>query len=146
MSSVAPYPIPSYYQPPYPWDFRLQIQSNCDQSCTNTYGGFTCSCVNGFRLASDGKTCLGENKFTWTRSKRLLLGSSSYNAFKASIRHFYMQLCVILMYFPDYYISFESYKKGKYINTSKLKKEWKKRVWLLNSRHFRFLYVSRIQN
>ncbi|XP_074622654.1 uncharacterized protein LOC141880949 [Acropora palmata] len=57
-SSVASYPFPSYYQPPYPWDFRLQIQSNCDQSCTNTYGGFTCSCVNGFRLASDGKTCL----------------------------------------------------------------------------------------
>ncbi|XP_067017056.1 uncharacterized protein [Acropora muricata] len=57
-SSVAPYPIPNYYKPPYPWDFRLQIQSNCDQSCTNTYGGFRCSCVNGFRLASDGKTCL----------------------------------------------------------------------------------------
>ena len=32
---------------------------NCDQICTNTPGSRVCSCRAGFRLASDGTTCLG---------------------------------------------------------------------------------------
>uniref|UniRef100_A0A8D8TIU5 Vitellogenin receptor n=1 Tax=Cacopsylla melanoneura TaxID=428564 RepID=A0A8D8TIU5_9HEMI len=29
----------------------------CDQTCTNTYGSYVCSCEHGFELQSDGKTC-----------------------------------------------------------------------------------------
>ena len=32
---------------------------DCSQTCTNTDGGFTCSCVSGYQLLSDNKTCEG---------------------------------------------------------------------------------------
>lgn len=31
----------------------------CSQICTNTLGSFTCSCEEGFQLASDGRGCIG---------------------------------------------------------------------------------------
>lgn len=33
---------------------------NCDQNCHNTDGSYTCSCRQGYQLARDGHTCLGE--------------------------------------------------------------------------------------
>lgn len=32
---------------------------NCQQRCTNTPGGFTCGCQDGYRLQSDRKSCSG---------------------------------------------------------------------------------------
>jgi len=34
-------------------------QHRCDQSCSDTVGSYTCSCVNGFTLDADGFTCNG---------------------------------------------------------------------------------------
>ena len=34
--------------------------ASCPQMCTNTIGGYICSCNTGYRLASDGRTCNGE--------------------------------------------------------------------------------------
>ena len=33
---------------------------DCSQTCTNTDGGFTCSCESGYQLLSDNKTCEGK--------------------------------------------------------------------------------------
>ena len=32
---------------------------NCSQVCTNTEGGFTCSCRDGYTLGEDGTSCEG---------------------------------------------------------------------------------------
>ena len=32
---------------------------NCDQTCSNTVGSFTCSCRSGYTLDSDGRRCNG---------------------------------------------------------------------------------------
>ena len=32
---------------------------NCNQTCTNTEGSFTCGCNGGYELNSDGTTCNG---------------------------------------------------------------------------------------
>ena len=32
---------------------------NCSQVCTNTEGGFTCSCRDGYTLEEDGPFCEG---------------------------------------------------------------------------------------
>ena len=41
--------------------------NKCEQNCTNTVGGYTCSCSGGYKLSSDGLhcsgTCLGTNIF-----------------------------------------------------------------------------------
>ena len=58
MSSIASSSMSSSY---YPWNFQFQISADCDQICTNTQGSFLCSCVSGYQLASDGKTCLGKS-------------------------------------------------------------------------------------
>lgn len=34
----------------------------CSQTCSNTQGGFTCSCNTGYQLAADGKTCNDVNE------------------------------------------------------------------------------------
>ena len=31
----------------------------CPSLCINSVGSYTCSCQDGFDLASDGKTCIG---------------------------------------------------------------------------------------
>jgi hypothetical protein len=33
--------------------------SGCSQQCNNTIGSFECSCIDGYRLAFDGKICNG---------------------------------------------------------------------------------------
>ena len=33
---------------------------NCSQVCTNTEGGFTCSCRDGYTLGENGTSCEGE--------------------------------------------------------------------------------------
>lgn len=40
-------------------DFHLQLPSDCEQVCHNTPGSYICSCVRGYQLASDGKSCSG---------------------------------------------------------------------------------------
>ena len=45
---------------PDPSQFELHLPSDCDQICSNTIGSYTCSCINGYQLAPDGKSCLGE--------------------------------------------------------------------------------------
>ena len=37
----------------------------CNQTCTNTVGSYSCSCVTGYRLASDGHMCDGECIYTY---------------------------------------------------------------------------------
>lgn len=32
---------------------------NCDHKCNNTFGGFECSCYDGFVLSSNQATCIG---------------------------------------------------------------------------------------
>lgn len=34
--------------------------NNCDQTCTNTVGSYTCGCTAGYQLASNGRTCNGK--------------------------------------------------------------------------------------
>ena len=31
---------------------------SCDQICSNTNGSYRCSCMSGYKLLDDGKTCL----------------------------------------------------------------------------------------
>ena len=37
--------------------------STCSHTCTNTVGGFTCSCPTGMMLDNDNKTCV--SKYGW---------------------------------------------------------------------------------
>ena len=39
----------------------------CDQICTNDVGSFNCSCMNGYVLNADGRTCDGELHCTISR-------------------------------------------------------------------------------
>ena len=32
----------------------------CTQMCSNTNGSYSCSCMSGYRLSSDGHRCNGE--------------------------------------------------------------------------------------
>lgn len=34
---------------------------SCSQLCSNTVGSYTCGCRDGYRLASDGRTCNGNS-------------------------------------------------------------------------------------
>ncbi|KAK2546783.1 Tolloid-like protein 2, partial [Acropora cervicornis] len=43
-------------------DFHLQLPSDCEQVCHNTPGSYICSCVTGYQLASDGKSCSDINE------------------------------------------------------------------------------------
>ncbi|XP_078357327.1 uncharacterized protein LOC144642207 isoform X3 [Oculina patagonica] len=48
-------------QPNY-LDFEFYVPADCDQTCSNTPGSYTCSCVSGYRLDSDGKSCIDINE------------------------------------------------------------------------------------
>ncbi|XP_022787102.1 uncharacterized protein LOC111327235 [Stylophora pistillata] len=43
---------------PDPSQFQFRLPAECDQSCHNTFGSYTCSCVRGYQLAADRKSCL----------------------------------------------------------------------------------------
>lgn len=34
---------------------------NCGQICTNTAGSYSCSCMSGYSLQANGRTCIGMN-------------------------------------------------------------------------------------
>ncbi|XP_066022016.1 deleted in malignant brain tumors 1 protein-like isoform X2 [Pocillopora verrucosa] len=42
---------------PDPSQFQFHLPAQCEQSCHNTLGSYTCSCVSGYQLAADGKSC-----------------------------------------------------------------------------------------
>lgn len=33
--------------------------NDCSQNCENTFEGYTCSCLEGYELLEDNKTCKG---------------------------------------------------------------------------------------
>ena len=35
--------------------------AGCSYNCNNTMGGFFCTCMNGFTLQTDNRTCAGDN-------------------------------------------------------------------------------------
>ena len=41
-------------------DECLRHTSNCTHKCVNTAGGFYCTCPQGYVLASDHRSCTGE--------------------------------------------------------------------------------------
>ncbi|KAH9381768.1 hypothetical protein HPB48_010587 [Haemaphysalis longicornis] len=34
---------------------------DCEHTCINLWGSFRCACHTGFRLAEDGRSCVGEH-------------------------------------------------------------------------------------
>ena len=36
----------------------LDVSIICDQLCINSVGTYECSCEEGYRIGSDGKTCI----------------------------------------------------------------------------------------
>ena len=56
------------YIVPIDIDECAEDRDGCTQTCTNTVGSYTCSCLSGYRLESDKHTCVGElynNIPTW---------------------------------------------------------------------------------
>ena len=49
---------------------------NCVQLCSNTAGSFTCACITGYTLASDGRSCDGKFNNIITPFFLLLVNSS----------------------------------------------------------------------
>ena len=41
-------------------------QGGCEQTCVNTYGSYFCECNLGYRLHTDGQSCLGKPN-SWIR-------------------------------------------------------------------------------
>ena len=35
--------------------------NRCDHNCTNTAGGYFCTCMDGYELESDNHTCTGDD-------------------------------------------------------------------------------------
>ena len=62
--SSSHYAQSSSHALPIPSDFKLHVSADCAQNCRNTPGSYSCSCVSGYQLASDGKSCLGEKEIT----------------------------------------------------------------------------------
>ena len=60
----------------------------CSDQCTNTDGGFYCSCsAPNFQLSPDGRTCTGKNQFSYTKQscvecKYLSINSKSFQMLK----------------------------------------------------------------
>ncbi len=42
-------------------DPNLEVPNECSVSCTNTFGSFACSCIEGYYLGTDEFTCYGNN-------------------------------------------------------------------------------------
>ena len=45
-------------------DFQYHVPADCEQICTNTQGSYSCSCVSGYQLSSDEKSCVGKSHGT----------------------------------------------------------------------------------
>ena len=45
------------------------MNGNCAQVCTNTVGSYTCSCVPGYVLHIDNRTCDGKLVYDLLQSK-----------------------------------------------------------------------------
>lgn len=41
-------------------DECLDINVDCGQLCINSIGTYDCACEEGYRMGSDGRTCLGQ--------------------------------------------------------------------------------------
>ena len=86
-SSSSEYYVPSSsYALPPPLDFQFHVPADCDQICTNTQGSYSCSCVSGYRLSSDGKSCLGEVP-SCPKNERICLLSRLIPRMKVSLDH-----------------------------------------------------------
>ena len=40
-------------------DECVLLQDDCSQVCINTIGSYECGCRKGYKLRSDGRTCVG---------------------------------------------------------------------------------------
>lgn len=40
---------------------ECSIYGTCSQTCRNTYGSYVCSCVEGYIMQSDNRTCKVKN-------------------------------------------------------------------------------------
>lgn len=49
-----------FYALANPLEFELHVPADCEQTCSNIPGSYTCSCVSGYQLDYDGKSCIGE--------------------------------------------------------------------------------------
>ena len=47
--------------------------NNCSHNCTNTIGGYVCSCPNGYNLSSNNFTCDKEGQFLYCSEKLVKL-------------------------------------------------------------------------
>jgi len=56
--STSNYAQSSSYILPAPLDFQFHLPADCAQICTNTPGSYRCSCVSGYQLDPDGKSCI----------------------------------------------------------------------------------------
>ena len=54
--------IGACFCPPLPSADNPCDINNCEQLCSNVGGSFVCQCSSGFDLATDGRSCSGENK------------------------------------------------------------------------------------
>ena len=48
-----------------------QGTAGCDHNCTNNVGSFFCTCMDGYELDSDNRTCAGDDKISLSCIKPL---------------------------------------------------------------------------
>ena len=65
------------FLPSFPDFDECTIYGTCSQTCTNTEGSYTCSCVEGYLLQPDNRSCKAKNGEILDRRSVLLLGSSA---------------------------------------------------------------------
>lgn len=54
--------MPIRATPLCPTDFdECMVYGTCSQTCTNTEGAYTCSCVEGYLLQPDNRSCKAKN-------------------------------------------------------------------------------------
>lgn len=51
------------------------VYGTCSQTCTNTEGSYTCSCVEGYLLQPDNRSCKAKNGESLSRGTMVLQGS-----------------------------------------------------------------------
>lgn len=53
------------------------VYGTCSQTCSNTEGSYTCSCVEGYLLQPDNRSCKAKNGESLDRRSVFLVGSSA---------------------------------------------------------------------